>query len=104
MPIDVINGFLVNTGILDREVDAAGHPESVRPGVRHMVGIARQPATEVLSDDVGAALLGMCQRLKDENACPLSHYESITILIPRPEMEICFIVQTTNKCFQSFLQ
>jgi len=111
MPVDVVNSLLVDTSVLDREVDAARDTEAVRPGVGHVMGVACQPAAEVLGDDVGAALLGVRKGLKHKDAGALSHDESIAVLIPRPmgsrpekcQTEVQYILLRIWKIMLSFV-
>lgn len=50
---------LCDLGIVQRQLDAGGHPQAIRPGICHVVRIAVDCAPQVLTDDVGPSLLRM---------------------------------------------
>mmetsp|Transcript_14084 Transcript_14084/g.40875 ORF Transcript_14084/g.40875 Transcript_14084/m.40875 type:complete len:208 (+) Transcript_14084:826-1449(+) len=81
--VDVVGLLLVNARVLQGQLNARGHTEAVLAWVSHMVCVARDAATEVLSDDLGPALLCVLQRLKHEHAGALSHDKAVAALVPR---------------------
>ena len=91
MRVDVVDRVPVDAAVLESEVDARGHPETVGVRVGHVVGVAGQSSSEILGQDGGAARLRVLQALHHEDSGTLTHDEPVTIFVPRPRCALGLI-------------
>src|SRR3954452_20740693 len=82
--IDVIDAARRQVGAAQRVAHRAEGAAAVLGGGGQMIRIARHSVTEHLGIDPGVAIAGMLVLLKHEDASSLSHYKTITVLVPRP--------------------
>src|SRR3954453_12075261 len=82
--VDVVDTFRRQAGAAERVAHRAEGAAAVLGRGGQMIRIARHSVTEHLGIDPGIATAGMLVLLKYEDAGPLSHHKTITVLVPRP--------------------